>query len=112
MPSDNDYKVIAMDCAYHIDELKKLRKTPITSSKRLDIKEKVHTLMIARWTASKRFAMTSDKLNKELKRYYKGTKVKVVQELYFLKHYRYDFSDLVKYKEQFMEEVGYEIKRV
>ncbi len=112
MPTSNDYKVIASDCAYHIAQLKELRKHNPSEGLRHTIKYKIHTLMVARWIASKHFGMESRKLTAELKRYYRSVHIKDVLELYFLKHYRYGYEDLDKYKEQFKEEVGYEINPI
>ena len=112
MPTSNDYKLIASDCAYHIAQLKELRKHKPSEGLRHSIKRKIHTLMVTRWIASKHFNMDAYKLTAELKRYYRSTHVRDVMVLYFLKHYQYGYSDLVKFKDQFKEEVGYEINEI
>ena len=110
--TSNEYKIIASDCTYHIAQLKELRKHNPSEGLRHSIKRKIHTLMVTRWIASKRFGMESLKLTAELKRYYRSVHVKEFLELYFLKHYRYGYEDLIKYEQQFKEEVGYEISKI
>lgn len=105
---DTNYKIIINAVAFAIKQLRASRKGTNKNQKD-NINNKIHTLLVTKWIGAHRFNISTDNTNKELKNFQMSTRVKIFDELYFLKHYQFGYADFVKYSPQFKEEVGYDL---
>ena len=106
-----EYRTVANSVNFAINQLRNAKKQRgLSSSRRLVMIDKIHTLMVTKWIAAKRFNIQLATIGNDLKTYHKAAHANVVDELFFLKHYRYSIDDLHKYKQQFKEELNYEME--
>jgi hypothetical protein len=107
---DLEYKSIINTANHSTKQLKKRRNEKgVPPSEKLMIKEKLHTLMILKWIAAKRFGVDSKTISNTIKSYYRSRHIRRMHELFFLKHYKYG-NDLRKYQQDFKEEFNYDME--
>lgn len=105
----SEYKSVSNTVNFAIKQLKSRRKQKgVTSSRKMGITNKIHTLMVAKWLGAQRFNVQSVSLSAELKSYHRAAHTSIVDELFLRKHYRYD--DIYKYEQQFKEDLNYEME--
>lgn len=109
---DLDYKSIINKCDTIEKAIRQERKSPITDSRRWQIKVHIHTLMLIKWLAKKRFGVETESIADKLRKYYCAVHTNLIDELFLLKTYQFGTEDLEKYINNFKEETRYEVEKI
>ncbi len=107
-----EYKSLINHADFLIKQMRDERKTPTIDSRREQIKIHIHTLLVMKWLAAKHFGVDSTSISNKLKKYYCAVHIKILDELYLLRNYKYGGEDVEKFLTSFKEETKYEVQKI